>query len=82
MSIWLVNLIMCVLGVWVGGAIVFFIALITSPGEGVNEPSVLKDLLSGPNLWTEAMWHTLFLMLVGAVIWPIVIAFLYINKRK
>lgn len=80
MPIWLDNLITCVLGVWIGGAVVCFVALITSPGPGCNEPSVLKDLLSGPR--TEAMWHTLFLMLVGAVIWPIVFAFIYINKRR
>lgn len=82
MSIWLDNLITCVLGIWIGGAIMCFIAFITSPGNGCNEQSVLRDLLSGPKLWTQAMWHILFLMFVGAVIWPIGFAFIYINKRR
>ena len=82
MPIWLDNLITCVLGVWIGGAVMTFVAFVTSPGNGCNEQSVLKDLLSGPNLWTQAMWHELILMFVGSVIWPIGFAFIYINKRR
>lgn len=82
MPIWLDNLITCVLGVWIGGAVMVFVAFITSPGNGCNEPSVLKDLLSGPNLWTQAMWHTLFLMLVGALFWPFFLGYIEIHKRR
>ena len=82
MPIWLDNLIVCVLGVWIGGASVCFIAFITSPGNGCNEQSVLKDLLSGPNLWSQAMWYEILLMFVGSMLWPFFLGYIELHKRR
>ena len=82
MPIWLDNLITCVLGVWIGGAVVCFTAFITSPGNGCNEQSVLKDLLSGPTLWTQAMWCEILLMFVGAMLWPFFLGYIKLHERR